>query len=308
VSRIKTAVNLLKRDPKKIFPALGRNGVFNWMPDKLYLKIIYYYETGQYLNLDNPVTFNEKLQWIKLYDRKPEYNTYVDKYNVRDYIKQTLGEEYLIPLIGVYDTVDEIPWDDLPNKFVLKCTHGSGSNIVCKDKRTLDIEESKRKLKRWMKKNWFWFGREWPYKNVQPRIICEKLLQTKDGRLPVDFKFHCFSGEPDNVMVCLERDSGKPRFFFFDNNWNLLRYNIAGINAPQNFTLPKPKMMDEMFKIASELSMGLPFIRVDLYSEEGKVYFGELTFFPQSGFDSNLLPTTDRLFGDKIRSIPMSKG
>ena len=141
------------------------------LPDKLFLKKKFRYHTGKKLNLKNPKTFNEKLQWLKLHDRRPEYVTYVDKYAVKDYIKDTIGEEYLIPLIGVYNSVDDINWSQLPNQFVLKCTHGSSSNIICTDKRKLNIKDAKSKLKKWMNKNWFWYGREWPYKNVKPRII-----------------------------------------------------------------------------------------------------------------------------------------
>jgi hypothetical protein len=279
VSRIKTAVNLLKRDPKKIFPALGRNGVFNWMPDKLYLKIIYYYETGQYLNLDNPVTFNEKLQWIKLYDRKPEYNTYVDKYNVRDYIKQTLGEEYLIPLIGVYDTVDEIPWDELPNKFVLKCTHGSGSNIICKDKCKLDIEESKRKLKRWMKKNWFWFGREWPYKNVKPRIICEEFISDTNNT-PDDIKVLCFNGKAKLIEVHMNRFGNNHTQDFYDITWRKTGISQGNIS---NSTKEKPLYFEEMINLSELLAKDKYHVRIDWYEVNGKLYFGEITFFDGSG-------------------------
>ncbi len=227
------------KNPLGVIYALGKLGWFKWVPDRIYLKLIYRGETGKTLKLNNPKTFNEKLQWLKLYNRKPEYSIYVDKYEVRQHIAKTIGEEYLIPLIGVYESVNEIPWDKLPNQFALKCTHGSKSNIICKDKTKLNIAETKEKLNKWMKKNWYWFGREWPYKNVKPRIICERLLITEDNTLPNDYKFHCFNGEPDNVMVCIERESGKPKFYFFDKEWNLLRYNITGKNAPKDFTMKK---------------------------------------------------------------------
>lgn len=293
--------------PKEALKAACAKGYFNFLSDRTYLKLIYWLRMGKALNLKNPQTFNEKLQWLKLYDRRPEYTTMVDKYQAKKYVADRIGEEYIIPTFGVWDKFEDIDFGSLPNEFVLKSTHDSGGVVIVRDKSKMDIEAARKKINASLNKNYFWGGREWPYKNIKPRIICEKLIQTKDGRLPVDYKFHCFSGEPDNVMVCLERDSEKPKFFFFEKKWNLLRYNIAGVNAPYNFIVPKPKMLDEMFRLASILSAGLPFIRVDLYSEEGKVYFGELTFFPQSGFDSNLLPTTNRLFGDKITTIPMNK-
>lgn len=289
------------QNPLRFIRVLGERQLLNWVPDKLYLKLVYRGEMGEKLNLDNPQTFNEKLQWLKLYDRKPEYSIYVDKYEVRKYIAKTIGDEYLIPIIGVYESVEDIQWGELPKRFALKCTHGSGSNIICQNKNELDINDAKKKLNKWMNKNWYWYGREWPYKNVKPRIICEELIETKAGKLPNDYKFHCFNGEPDNVMVCTERDSGDTKFFFFDSEWNLLRYNLAGKSVPQNFTLPKPKKLNEMFEIARVLSAKIPFVRVDLYCEEEKIYFGELTFFPRSGFDENLLRTTDLFFGGKIK-------
>lgn len=297
--KISALYNLAKK-PRKVIRVLGDKGLLNWIPDKQYLKLVYWGETGRILNIEEPQTYSEKIQWLKLHDRKPEYSIYVDKYAVRSFIAETIGEKYLIPLIGVYDSVEEIDWVSLPDEFVLKCTHGSGSNIICPDKNSLDIEETKKRLQKWMNKNWYWFGREWPYKNVKPRIICEELIKTENGGFPYDYKFYCFNGEPDNVMVCIERESGNPKFYFFDNEWNLLRYNLAGINAPQGFTLPKPKKMDEMFMLAKKLSSGFPFIRVDFFCENEKIYFGELTFFPASGFDVNLLKETDILFGEKL--------
>ncbi len=282
---------MLKNIVKKINPLI---------PDKIYLKMQYRYHLGKKLDINKPKTFNEKLQWLKLYDRRPEYTMYVDKYAVREHISKTIGEEYLIPLIGVYDSVEEIDWDDLPDKFVLKCTHGSSCNIICNNKSKLNIEESKKRLEKWMNRNWYWYGREFPYKHVKPRIICEEFLGTEDNKLPSDYKFFCFHGKPDNVMVCIERETGSPKFYFFNNDWELLRYNIAGKNAPQDFTLPKPKKIDEMFKIVEKISKGLPFSRIDLYYEDSKIYFGEITFFPESGYDKNLLEETDLLFGEKI--------
>jgi len=224
----------------------------------------------------------------------------VDKYEVRKYIKEIIGEEYLIPLLGVYDSFEEIDFDNLPDEFVLKPNHTSGDIFICKNKSKIDYKKLRKEVNRWLKREYYWLHREWPYKNVKPRIICEELIKTENGGFPYDYKFHCFNGEPDNVMVCIERESGNPKFYFFDNEWNLLRYNLAGINAPQGFTLPKPKKMDEMFMLAKKLSSGFPFIRVDFFCENEKIYFGELTFFPASGFDVNLLKETDILFGEKL--------
>lgn len=272
------------------------------IPDRLYLKLMFYFKMGRKLDLKNPKTFNEKLQWLKLYDCKPEYTTYVDKYKVRDYIAKTLGDEYLIPLLGVWDDPEDIDFDALPEKFVLKCNHNSGLGMcICKDKSKLDIEKVKSDLKKGLKQDYYKYGREWPYKNVERKIICEKyMVDSSDTDEFTDYKFYCFSGNVDSVMVCIERSTGNPKFYFFDKNWQLKRYNIRGKQAPENFTLPKPENMDKMFEIAEILAKkcNAPFVRVDLYNSEGKPYFGELTFFPDSGMDPNRLPETDILFGD----------
>ena len=296
LKRIKKAI----KNPKLILLFFLNSRIFRLLPDDLYLKIKYRLTMGRKLDLNNPETFNQKLQWLKLYDRKPEYTQMVDKYEVRKYIKEIIGEEYLIPLLGVYDSFEEIDFDNLPDEFVLKPNHTSGNVFICKDKSKIDYKKLKKEVNRWLKREYYWLHREWPYKNVKPRIICEELIKTENGGFPYDYKFHCFNGEPDNVMECIERESGNPKFYFFDNEWNLLRYNLAGINAPQGFTLPKPKKMDEMFMLAKKLSSGFPFIRVDFFCENEKIYFGELTFFPASGFDVNLLKETDILFGEKL--------
>ena len=296
LKRIKKAI----KNPKLILLFFLNSRIFRLLPDDLYLKIKYRLTMGRKLDLNNPETFNQKLQWLKLYDRKPEYTQMVDKYEVRKYIKEIIGEEYLIPLLGVYDSFEEIDFDNLPDEFVLKPNHTSGNVFICKDKSKIDYKKLKKEVNRWLKREYYWLHREWPYRNVKPRIICEELIKTENGGFPYDYKFHCFNGEPDNVMVCIERESGNPKFYFFDNEWNLLRYNLAGINAPQGFTLPKPKKMDEMFMLAKKLSSGFPFIRVDFFCENEKIYFGELTFFPDSGFDVNLLKETDILFGEKL--------
>ena len=254
------------------------------------------------LDLENPKTFNEKLQWLKIYDHNPEYTVMVDKYLVREYIREKLGEEYLIPLIGAWDSPDEIDFDSLPDKFVLKCNHNSGVGMyLCRDKSKMDVGKVKKELRRGLAQDYYLTGREWPYKDVPRKIICEKFMSdTPDATDFTDYKFFCFNGYVDCVMVCLERSSGNTKFYFFDEKWELKRLNIRGKNAPEGFTIPKPECMDEMFEIAAELSKRLPFVRVDLYQSNGQIYFGELTFFPDSGFDPNLLEETDEYFGSLI--------
>lgn len=255
---------------------------------------------GKKLDLENPRTFNEKLQWLKINDRKEEYTTLVDKYAVREYIEEKLGEEYLIPLLGVWDNPEDIDFDKLPDRFVLKCNHNSGVGMcICKDKSKLDIPKVKEELKKGLKQDYFITSREWPYKNVKRRIIAEKYMEDSRGKF-ADYKFFCFNGFVHNVMVCLERNTGDTKFYFFDRDWNLLRLNKRGKEAPEGFTIRKPECIDKMFEIAAVLSENKPYSRIDLYEVDGKIYFGEITFFPNSGFDANFLKETDERFGNMI--------
>ena len=428
------------------------------------LKRMFRKRVGYQLDLNNPKTFNEKLQWLKLHDHNPLYTTMVDKYAVKEYVADKIGAQYIIPTLGVWDHFDEIEFDKLPDQFVLKCTHDSGSVVVVADKGKIDKDVAKEKLENGLRHNYYYAGYEWPYKNVPPRIIAEKFMadekqselglddmtdykfmcfngivrcvftctdrRSDDGlkvtffdndwkqlpferhypaaaagsikrpnqfglmkqlaeklsenipfvrvdfyeinnqvyfgeltfypgagmeefspekydyilgewiKLPnvprggdifigdgfylwlhtgepvvskqncansqlanyglIDYKFHCFNGYVDSVMLCLDRGTSDTKFYFFDREWRLKRYNVRGQKAPENFTIPKPPNMEEMFSIAETLAEDFPFVRVDLYSIAGQTYFGELTFYPQSGFDSNLLRTTDEYWGDLI--------
>ena len=288
---------------KILFFGLAQHGWLGWLPDALFLKKAYKLTLNKKLDLKAPETMNEKLQWLKLYDRKSKYTTMVDKVGVKQYVSEFLGQQYVIPTLGVWDNFDEIDFDSLPEQFVLKCTHDSGGLVICKDKAQLDIIAVKKKIKKSLKRNYYWGYREWPYKNVKPRIIAEKYMtDTPDSPDFTDYKFYCFNGYVDCVMCCYERSTGEPKFFFFDKNWELKRYNKRGKDAPADFTMPKPENMDKMFEIAQKLSadVGAPFLRVDLYNSCGQIYFGELTFFPEGGFDANRLPETDRYFGNLI--------
>ena len=280
-------------------------GRYNAMPDEAYLKRKFQATMGRPLDLEAPKTMNEKLQWLKLYDRRPEYTMMADKYLVRNYIAEKLGEEYLIPLLGVWDDPEKIDFDVLPDKFVLKCNHNSGTGMcICKDKEKLDLQKVKAGLRKGLKEDYYLTGREWVYKDIPRRIIAEKYMCDDPNKDEfTDYKFYCFNGYVDCVLVCSERSTGSPKFYFFDRDWNLKRYNKRGLAAPADFTMPKPENMDKMFDIAQRLSadVGAPFLRVDLYNSDGQIYFGELTFFPDCGFDVNRLPETDRYFGDLIR-------
>lgn len=289
------------------FLVRASRGKYDDMPDEEYLCRKFRAVMGRTLDIEHPKTFNEKLQWLKLYNRKPEYTVMVDKYAVREYIARELGEEYLIPLLGVWEDADKIDFDVLPDRFVLKCNHNSGLGMyICRDRSEMNPEAVRAGLRRGLAQDYYLTGREWPYKNVPRRIIAEQFMTDESEGL-IDYKFFCFSGAVDCVMVCMDRHLGDTKFYFFDQNWELKRLNIRGKNAPEGFTLRRPSCMDEMFEIAAKLSKDLPFARIDLYECSGKIYFGEITFFPDSGFDPNLLPETDRHFGDLIRLPEMQE-
>lgn len=273
--------------------------IYFLFPEKMYLKIRYYLEMGKRLDLEHPKTMNEKLQWLKLYNRRPEYTQMVDKVLAKKYVAGLVGEEYVVPTLGVWNHFDEIDFDSLPNQFVLKTNHSGGNTgvVICKDKATFDKVTAKNKLERSLKMDISWTFGEWPYRNVERKILAETYLC--DG--PEDYKFYCYNGIADVVLMCIERNTGHPKFYFFDKDWNLRRYNKRGKEAPEKFTLPKPEGMDEMFEMAGRLSEGIPYARVDMYNVEGKIYFGEITLFPASGYDRNRLPEADAYFGSMIQ-------
>lgn len=272
-----------------------------FMPDNMIVKIQYRMYMKRKLNLKAPKRFSEKLQWLKLNNLNSEYSRVVDKYEVRSLIAEYIGPEYLVPILGVYDKFDDINFDNLPDAFVIKCTHGSQSNIVVKDKNSFDKKDAKSKFDFWMKQNWYYFGREYPYKKVKPRIMVESFIKDSDDSDQLtDYKFFCFNGKVDSVMLCLERNTGHPKFYFFDQEWELKRHNISGSKAPKDYTMEKPEGIDKMFNLASKLSIGFPFVRVDLYSSNKKIYVGELTLFPASGYDPNILDESDFYFGSLI--------
>lgn len=241
---------------------------------------------------------NEKLQWLKLYNRKEEYRDLVDKVKVKDIVAKKIGEKYVVPLLGVWDSFDEIDFDKLPNQFVLKTNHSGGNTgvVVVQDKSKLNKAEAKTILEKSLKADVYRAFREWPYKDMEKKIFAEAYL----GADLVDYKFYCFDGNADCVLLCIDRQVGAAKFYFFDKDWKLCRYNKRGKEAPADFTLPKPEGVDEMFRLASEMSKGFPFVRMDFYDVNGKIYFGEYTFFPASGYDANRLPEADLFFGSKI--------
>jgi len=273
--------------------------------DEKYVKWNFYLAMGKKLNLENPQTFNEKLQWLKLYDRRPEYTKLVDKYEVKQYIKEKLGEKYVIPTLGVWDTFDEIDFSTLPNQFVLKCTHDSGGLVICKDKSTLDVAAARKKINRCLKRNYYYGTREYPYKEVKPRIIAEKFMVDESGVELKDYKFFCFNGDPRFLFVATDRqkDGEETKFDFFDTKWKHLPFTNGHPNNPEEPS--KPENLEEMLRISKLLSQEIPHVRVDLYDINGKIYFGELTFFHWSGLIPFNPETWDEKFGEMI-SLPIN--
>ena len=272
-------------DPNARACYLNRFGLCNWMDDESFLKKQFNYMMGYELDLENPRTFNEKLQWLKIHNRKPEYTMMVDKYAVRQYIADTIGAEYLIPLLGVWDSPEQINFDDLPQQFVLKCNHNSGLGMcICKDKSSLDLEKVKKELKKGLQQDYYSTSREWPYKNVKRKIVCEQYM--KDGKSDelMDFKFMCFNGKVQCVFTCTDRFSSDGlKVTFFDCDWKKLPFerHYPASSKP----IAPPSNLKKMIELAQVLSQNHPFLRVDFYEIEGKIYFGELTFFPGSGYE-----------------------
>lgn len=289
------------QNPERFFVHLAYKGFFDKMDDERYLKLMYKGNIGKRLNLENPVTFNEKLQWMKLYNRRPEYTAMVDKYRVRDYIAKTIGEEYLIPLLGVWDDPDEIDFDTLPNQFVLKCNHNSGLGMcICKDKTKLDIKKVKEDLRKGLAQDYYLTGREWPYKNVPRKIICEKYMVDESGYELKDYKFYCFEGKVRLVMINSDRMSNeKTKADYFDENFIHLNFTWGYENA--KVTPQKPKNFENMKELAEKLANGIPQVRVDFYQTPAGIYFGEMTFFDGSGFDRFNPEAWDYKIGSMIK-------
>jgi len=274
--------------------------------DETFLRLKWKLRMDYPLNLDNPKTYNEKLQWLKLHDRKPIYTTMVDKYEAKKYVADIIGEEYIIPTLAVYDRVEDIDFDKLPNQFVLKWTHDSGGIVICKDKSKLNIDDAIKKLKKGERSHYYWRSREWPYKNVKPRIIAEQYMEDSTTSELRDYKFFCFDGEVKALFIATDRQKKgeETKFDFFDADFNHLDIK----NGHPNAEIPpaKPKMFDNMKELAGKLSKGIPQLRVDFYEVNGKVYFGELTFSHWSGMKPFEPVEWDYKFGEWIK-LPVEK-
>ena len=263
---------------------LCSKGHLQFVSDEFFLEKIFKKKIGYALDLDNPKTFNEKLQWLKLHDRNPEYIKMVDKYEVKKFVADKIGEQYVIPTFGVWDSFDEIDFDTLPDQFVIKCTHDCGGLVICKDKSKFDKEEARRKINRSLNRNYYYIGREWPYKHVKPRIIAEKYMEDAGSEVLNDYKLMCFNGKVKCSFVCSERFSEDGlKVTFFDRDWNVMPFER---HYPRSqCPIAKPSSYDDMVRLAEQLSKDIPFVRVDFYEVSGKIYFGELTFYPGSGFE-----------------------
>lgn len=256
---------------------------FHWLfSDQVYLKLIYRHSLGKPLNLKEPQTFNEKLQWLKLHDRKPIYTTMVDKAAVKAYVAERIGEKYLIPSYGAWSRFEDIEWDALPEKFVLKTTHDSGGIVLVKDKQTVDREAIRKKLTQSLKRNYFWHCREWPYKNVPPQILAERYMKNENTETLTVYKIFNFNGEPKLIQVIQNDKTPQESIDYFDTEWNLLALKQ---NFPNSSThLPKPRNLEKMLAFARLLSRDTaPFLRTDFYEVNGDLYFSEFTFYSDAG-------------------------
>lgn len=250
------------------------------LSDKTYLRIIYYLRVNKILHFKNPKSFNEKLQWLKVYNRDPLYTILVDKLKSKKWVANKIGQEHIIPFLGVYDKWEDIDFSILPDQFVIKCTHNCGV-VICTDKNKLDINKAKATIEKSLHENYYYFSREWPYKNVPPKILIEKYMVDESGTELKDYKFFCFNGEPKLFFIATDRNINDVKFDFFDMDFNHLPIRNGHDNASHLIT--KPEKFDEMIEIARTLSKDIPHVRVDLYNINGTIYFGEMTFFHFGG-------------------------
>lgn len=285
------------------FLYLSDRGMMHRLPAEEFLRKTYRIKTGRELNLETPRYYTEKLQWLKLYDHRSEYTTMVDKYQVKRYVAGRIGEQYVIPLLGVWERAEEIDIAALPDRFVLKTTHDSGTIVICKDKAAFDLKAARKTLGRALKRKYYHCNREWPYKNVKPRIIAEAYMEDSTCKELRDYKFFTFGGEPKVLYIAQGRGRGEPTVAdFFDMDFNHLPFTIDHDTA--EVPPAKPECFDEMKRLAAVLSEGTPQLRVDFYEVDGRVYFGEMTFFHCSGFEKFHPEQWDETFGDWVALPP----
>ena len=298
MTRLDKALKYL-RNPARIFFYLGLKGHFKFIPDERYVRLCYRILMGKRLELDPPRTFNEKLQWLKLHARRPEQTRWVDKYEVRKLIAATVGEQHLFPLLGVWDRAEDVDFTQLPDQFVLKCTHDSGGAIICRDPRRFDVRAARRKLAADLKRNYYWAGREWAYKNVPPRVIAEPLMVDESGTELKDYKFFCFDGEPRLIQVDFDRFSDHKRNLY-DLEWRYQPFQILFPTDPAR-TIPKPRNLEAAVELVRRITPKVPFMRTDLYLIGERIYFGEFTLHHGGGAEKFTPAAYDDLLGSWIR-------
>lgn len=292
-------------NPRVRFDYLSRLGFLDRMSDIEYIKKKYYLSFNKQLDLDNPQTFNEKLQWLKLNDRKNIYTVMVDKYNVKEYVSGIIGKQYVIPTIGVFDSFNDIDLNKLPDQFVIKCTHDSGGLVVVDDKENLDFDLVRKKISSCLRTNYYYCGREWPYKNVKPRIIVEKYLIDKKVAELRDYKFFCFDGKVRFFKVDYNRFTDH-QANYYDRNCSLLKFGEEVCPPDFKKKIIMPSSLKKMMKLAEKLSKDIPFVRVDFYDVNGDIYFGEMTFYPASGFGKFIPEEWDIIIGEMLE-LPIGK-
>lgn len=287
--------------PEYFLTSPAAKGYLDWVPDKIYLKLLYKAILKTKCHIDKPVTFNEKIQWLKLHDRKPEYIKMVDKYDVREYIEGLFGEDMLIPCYGVYNSWDEIDFDKLPEEFVLKCTHDSGSVEICTDKASWNKDEAKARINAALKRNYYKAYREWPYKSVKPRIIIEKYMVDESGNDLKDYKIMCFNGKAKVIEVHENRftEGEVHTQTFYTEKWEKLDISQPGMEPAEGIR-PRPDKMDEMIAMSEKIAKDMYHVRVDWYIIQDKIYFGEITFYDGSGLEAFSTAENDLYLGNLI--------
>ena len=292
---VKVVVNSIS-NPKEIFVKLFVHLFGKVIEDRLYIQIIYYLSFGRKIDLDKPRSFNEKMNWLKLYNRVPLYTILADKYEVKAFVAKIIGEEFVVENYGVYDTWEDIDFDKLPDQFVIKGTHDSGGAFVCRNKARFDCNRVKRRIEKNLKKNYYFPLREWPYMNIKPRIIIDKFLDDGTGSELRDYKFYCFNGIPKYIYNTIKGNNIYENFY--DMDFNPININHGFPRHQPEFE--KPKNFELMKKLASKLSFGLPFVRVDFFEVDNKVYFGEFTFYDWGGMRPFESYEQDLFLGDLL--------
>ena len=295
--KVKSIIKLFV-DPLFRFNYFTEIGINNILSDKTFLQKKYKLRMNKKLDLSNPQTFSEKLQWLKLYDREKIYTKLVDKYEVKSFVAKTIGNEYIISTIGVFDKFEDIDFSKLPKQFVIKCTHDSGGLVVVKDKNEINIKEIKKQINKYLNRNFYYLNREWPYKNIRPRIIIEKYMEDNKTKELRDYKFFCFNGKVKFMFIATDRSKHETKFNFYDLNFKLLPFKQHYPNDDRQ--IEKPANFDKMISLAEKLAKNIPHVRIDFYEVNGKIYFGEFTFYHFAGFMPFEPELWDKKIGDMI--------